>query len=485
MEMKLSKKWLAFPLLILLAWLVHFLVLSLIFPGYYRPLSFHHSDFYIPAAFAYAPEGYFSFSSLINWPRPLFMWFYKFTGYFGHEGSVVWVIFIVFLNSSLTAMLFRKWLDVNFDIKFVVLYCLYCFLLFSAPFFYTFYSQDIGSQLSYLFLVLGAWAFTLVYQSNIFLAACLVFVFSAAALLVKETYILAAGFVAFIWFLLNYKISLPKASAPLVALSMAIAVVAINITRTKSVFVDPKAAQGSSYSMNLEPISVISELLRYMKDGLTPLLILLILIMVICLYKFARDYKLVIVVLAGITFALLSWLPNALLPNHYYPGYSFNGLYVCFATIFVLLKLPVTSLRWRSLMFLLVALVLLTPMTSLKKYNGSRNAWVLEMEAIQVNMLAGFKVATAGLIDEVEPVRVLVEGISSPFHPFAFPLSMYSFEGGSKGLYYFPVSDSSARINTSEGLVNFIDEKDVSIMTYDQVWFFNDSGLLVEIKDNR
>lgn len=479
-----EKKWMAFPLLILLAWVVHFLVLSFIFPGYYRPLSFHHSDFYIPAAFAYAPDGYFSFSTLMNWPRPLFMWFYKFTGYFGHEGSVAWVIGIVFFNTALTALLVKRWLNIPLDKRFIVLYFLYAFLLFSAPFFYTFYSQDIGSQLSYLLFLLAAWSFTLLRQLNIVLAGGLVFIFSLAALLVKETYAISAAFVAFMWFVANLKAGYVRASTPLVALSAAVIAVAINIVRTKSVFVNPDAAQGSSYSMNLELISVAIELFRYIKDGLTPLVIFLILVMILGLYKVTRNYKLSAVVFCGFVFALLSWLPNALLPNHYYPGYSFNGLYVCLATVFVVLKLPTLSLSWRSPLLVMILLVLLTPLTSLKKYNGSRNAWVLAMEEVQTNMLAGFRVASAGLIGEVDPVSILIEGISSPFHPFAFPFSLYSFEGGGNGLYYFPVPESSNRINTSEGLVNFIGAKDVSIMSYDQVWFFDDKGYLVRIERN-
>lgn len=478
----LDKWWIALPLLMLLAWLVHLVVLSFIFPGYYRPLSFHHSDFYIPAAFAYAPDSYFSFSTLLNWPRPLFMWFYKFTGYFGHAGSVAWVICIVFANSALTAMLVRKWLQVPFDKRFIVFYFLYTFLLFSTPFFYTFYSQDIGSQLSYLLLILAAWAFTLLYQPNVVLAGILVFLMSTAALLVKETYIIAAGFIAFVWFLINFKTSLVRAAMPLIALLGAAIVAAVNIFRTKSVFVNPDAAQGSSYSMSLDPISVATELFRYMEDGLAPLIILSVLIAIVWLYRATRNYKLSIIVLGGVVFAMLSWLPNALLPNHYYPGYSFNGLYVCFATIFVLLRLPTMSLKWRSPIMAVMLLVLLTPLTSLKEYNGSRNTWVLEMERIQVNMLAGFKKATAGLVGEANPIRILIKGISSPFHPFAFPFSMYSFEGGHKGIYYFPVPVDSPRINSSEGLVYFINSDDVTVDNFDQIWVFNDDGALVRIE---
>jgi hypothetical protein len=105
------------------------------------PLAFHHSDFYIPASFAYAAGDGYSFFNLLYWPRPLFMWVYKFTGYFGHPGSVAWVVGVVFLSRALTAVLVKRLLGLKIDRNFVLFFALYCFLLFTQPYFYTFYTR--------------------------------------------------------------------------------------------------------------------------------------------------------------------------------------------------------------------------------------------------------------------------------------------------------------------------------------------------------
>jgi hypothetical protein len=468
--------------LMLTAWLVHFLALYFIFPGHYSPLAFHHSDFYIPASFVFAPGDGYSYLNLLSWPRPLFMWVYKFTGYFGHPGSVAWVVGVVFLNCTLTALLAKRLLKLNGGWKFFAFFVFYCFLLFTSPYFYTFYSQDIGSQVSYLFLLIGCYGFLLLSERHLYLGASCVLLLSGCAFMVKETYILAFGFLTFCWFLYYVRTDWKRALAPGVAIFIAGVISVLINFKTKSVFVNPDAEVGTSYHISLEPLSVLKELARYFSEGVTPALILAFGLIIFQLYKGYKNKQLVIAACICFAFAFLSWLPNALLPNHHYEGYSFNGLYVCFLLLFFVLRMMQDNISFKPMQIVLLILVALSPLTSLKKYHGTRNTWVIGMEQIQKNMLAGFSKATAQLVDKPQPVNVLVSGITSPFHPFSFPSSIRSFKGGANANYYFiPPKEFSANLGTKNDLVQFIAAEDQGNYSFDQEWIFDEQGNLLTI----
>lgn len=468
--------------LVLLAWAMHFLSLYFIFPGHYSPLAFHHSDFYIPASFAYAPGDGYSFANLLHWPRPLFMWFYKFTGYFGHAGSVAWVVGIVFLNAALSALLAKHWLKLAFDRNFVFCFALYCFLLFTQPYFYTFYSQDIGSQLSYLLLLSGGLVFFLFSERYLILASVLLFLTSASAFLVKETYFLAFGFIYFCWFIYYIKQQPLRALAPGAAVFVAGVVSALVNLKTKSVFVNLEAEAGSSYQISVDPFSVLKELARYCSEGITPALMLAFGLIIFQVHKVYKNRLLTMGAGLCIVFALLAWMPNALLPNHHFEGYSFNGLYICFLLLFFVLKMIQDNISFRPMLVVLLVLVALSPLTSIKKYHGTRNTWVLAMEQVQKNMLAGFNQATSQLMDAKQPVTVLVTGITSPFHPFGFAQSIRSFPNGANANYIFVVpKEFPGNLGNKIDLVQFISEGDIANYIYDQEWKFDEQGKLVAI----
>ncbi|WP_193747498.1 acyltransferase family protein [Cellvibrio sp. OA-2007] len=466
------------------AWLVHFFALNFVFPGHYSPLAFHHSDFYIPASFAFAPGDGHSFINLLNWPRPLFMWIYKFTGYFGHPGSVAWVVGVVFLNCALTALLAKRLLGLVVDRAFVVFFALYCFLLFTQPYFYTFYTQDIGSQVSYLLLLLGFYSFLLLSERHFYVGTSCVLLFSSCAFLVKETYILSFGFLTFCWFIYYLRTDWKKAIAPGVAIFIAGVISALINFKTKSVFVNPDAASDTSYHISIAPLSVLKELARYASEGIAPALVLAFLLIIFQVHKVYKNKQLTILACVCVAFAFLAWLPNALLPNHHYEGYSFNGLYVCCLLLFFVLKMVQDKISFRPLLIALLVLAVLSPLTSMKRYQGTRNTWVLAMESVQKNMLNGFSKAAAQLIGKPQPVNVLVSGIASPFHPFAFPSSIRSFRGGENANYYFiPPKEFAANLGNKIDLVQFITAEEQGNYHFDQEWKFDDQGNLVEIRE--
>ncbi len=140
------------------------------------------------------------------------------------------------------------------------------------------------------------------------------------------------------------------------------------------------------------------------------------------------------------------------------------------------------NISFRPMLVAIMVLILLSPLTSLKRYSGTRNTWVLAMEEVQKNMLGGFSKATAQLVGRPEPLNVLVSGITSPFHPFAFPQSMRSFNGGQNAIYYFiPPKEFAANLGQKIDLVHFIADEDRDKFHFDQEWKFDDQGNLVEI----
>lgn len=468
--------------LMLVAWFMHFIALYFIFPGHYNPLAYHHSDFYIATSFAYAPEGAFSFSNLLNWPRPFCMWLLKFTGYFGLSGSIAWVVGVVFANAALSALLVKHCLKLNVDRNFILCFALYCWVLFTQPFFYTFYSQDIGSQYSYLLLLCGSIAFIKLEQRQLLLASVLLFVASTCALLVKETYYLAFGLIYLCWFFYYLKQNFLRALAPGLAVFVAGVISALVNFKTKSVFVNLEAEAGSSYQISIQPLSVLKELARYAYEGITPFLIVAFALII---YQLHKSYKNKLLTLAAIVcggFTVMSWLPNALLPNHHYEGYSFNGFYISGLLLFFVLKMVQDKISFKSVLIILLILVVFSPASSIPKYNSTRNTYVVAMEKIQKNIRAGLTKGTSQLKDAKQPVTVLISGISSPFHPFGFPQSIRAFPYGDRANYIFVVpKDFPNNLGTSMDLVKYIAAVDIEKQVYDQEWQFDDQGNLVAI----
>lgn len=470
--------------MVFIAWLVHFIALYFIFPGYYKPLSFHHSDFYTPATLAYALGELFSFTGLLSWPRPLLMEYLKISGYLGHSGSVGLSVLVVFLNVVVTALFARRFLNLKVDKYFILFFILYCYLLFSQPYFYTFYTHDIGSHLSYLLLTLGFFGFYVFHEKHLLPASIFLCVLGSSAFLVKETYIVSVAFLCAFWFFITVKTHLIRSISVGVALLLAALVSLWVNVKTKSVFLDMGAEKGSAYHIDVDFVGVFKELYRYFGHAFTPFAFIVLCVIFVGMYKHYREKNYHWWVLLSGLLAVLAWLPNALLPFHHYEGYSFNGLYICFAVLFFMVKALQDGNSIKKTFYAVLILSLLSPLSSLKKYRDTRNSWVLSMEKVQVNMLAGFKKATAQLQATEKNITVLVSGISAPFHPFASPHSIRSFAGGDKAVYYFVVpKDFPNNVGTTMDLVNFILPEDIHKMNYDQEWIFDDAGNLVSIKN--
>ncbi|AEW01795.1 hypothetical protein A4D02_07265 [Niastella koreensis] len=469
-----------FILFFLVSLLTHVLVLKEIFPGYYRPFTPQHSDFYIAAAFAHSN---LSFYDLLFWPRPVNLLFAKLVGYTGIKGSIASVVVITIANSVFTALLIKKLLNLRANWFLFFSFFLYCYLLYSQPYFYTFYAQDMGAQLAYFLLITGAFIFAFQYKKHFILSSVLFFIFALLAFLSKETYALAALFFAGLWFLWHYKSSVVKALTPGFIIAGSLVISYLIGVLVKSGFIDTNADASSAYHISFNPLIVFREWLSYAREGLNLIHVLIFALIAYLLWSLkSKEFKLAKFLAIGLVLGIcLSWLPNALLPNHHYKGYSFNGAYMLFALLCFLPLFFKISRTGQVLMGLVIAGTLLSPVLNKKKYED--NTWVLIQEETQRNLLAGLNTTIGSLPETKTPYKVLIKGISFPFHPFAFPEALRVYSHAVYGTYDVMLDNPSMTYNTKKDLVTFIHPNDSARVQYDYEWTFGDDGSLLADKN--
>ncbi len=475
-----------FIIFALLAIIVHAIVLKFIFPGYYKPLTPHHSDFYIPAAFANAPnETYYTFLGFLTWPRPIYLMVCKFIGYFGIQGGIAWIIMIVCMNAALSALLIKRFLKLSFSWSLIIIFLGYCLLLFSHPYFYTFYSQDLGAQLSYFFLIIGVHFFYSTYNRSVILSNSLLLFFGLLAFLSKETYGLTALFFTLLWFVYYKKTSFLKAFLPFLMISIAfITAFTVNVL-IKSIFVDLNAAPGGDYHISFNPSIILREWFKYASEAmnLANVAMLGLLTYLVFIYKGENRKQLVYLIVACLSGVVLSLIPNAVLPNHHYKGYSFNGTYILYLCLFFLPILWKEELMRRGVIIVIALLTLISPLVNTGKYKGDVNTWVLIQENNQRNLLAALGPLMKGLNKSAVPQKVLIQGITFPFHPFVYPESVRVFPNSKYGVFDVVNYNPSVQNNVRNDLVAFLKPSDTSLITYDQKWTFDNEGRLTKLEN--
>ena len=471
----------------ILALLIHAIVLKFIFPGYYSPLFPHHSDFYIPVALAHSPDMFFQYKYLGH-SRPLGILFLKLMGFLGIHGAILFTIINVMINCSLSATLLRRIAGIDFGWPFVLGYCLYCYLLFSQPYFYTFYTQDVLSHISYFFLIAGASFFYKWHDSRRVLAYNILFCCSVIAFLCKETYGPAAIVFAFLWWWYYRKGGTATAIAPLLLTGGAlVAVLCFNIM-IKSAFINLEASTTDPYFINLKPGSVFKEFYLYAAEGLNFCNLVMIALIGWLVVVYSRgtdkkgadtkgtDKKMSYLFWGCIVAAICSWIPNALIPNHHNGGYSFNGAYLLYLPIIFVPLLWGQRILVRCLAVVLCMAGLCSPLASPKAYAGQW--WVLEQENTQRNLLHSLDSLMGGLKAAGPGQSILVTGLTMPFYPFHHPMALESFPD-SKLATYDVVNYSLTTKKERDYPVKFVGPADVQLTDYSAVWMFAGNGSLI------
>jgi hypothetical protein len=467
-----------FTMVLLVGFIIHAITLWLVFPGYFDPYWPNHSDFY--GEISLANVG--SYWILLGWPRPLGQIINAWLGQTGVRGYIFLLTCLVVINAVGTVMLFRRFVLASFGstnfVIFLTFGCIpYFFLVFSHPHQYTWAAFDGWAAESYTLLLISV-LFAIKGYSTL-----LIFLTVLAAFLVKETYVLTVLFLAGIWWLGASSEDKPKLLRNLIGVFVAsILAFWINI-RNKSVFISG-GEKPSPYHLSLTPSSICSEFIHYCTEGVALagwiLIALILLLALLNREKLGRATMLVIVLpFAGV----LALLPNSLLPNHHYAGYSWNAVYLLFAPV-LFLHILLTSKLKTALAVSLIVFSFIQPLFLESRYK--LNDWTIEQQIQQKKLLLNL----SKLLGEI-PAKglgtVLVTGLNMPFHPFLhqgevlksfhelgntkFVVVSYANSPKPKGEILIPLDEAK--------LVNFVTSDQARTIKFDQVWTFGSNGRII------
>lgn len=458
-----------------LAFAMHAGVLAWIYPGYYSPFWPHHHDFYIPAALAHSPISYFDFLAM---PRPIGMFFFEVTGHLGIRSAIAVNLLLVMLNCAITAMILRRITALKLNAAFWTCFLLYLFLVFSHPYQYVWSTYDVFSQLSYFLLACAA---MLCLRG---VGISILFGFFVCAFLAKETFALSALFLCMAWWMLAKPRSRPRVMYVSAALGMALGIALVINRINKSPFLGNGAIAGSPYQIDFSIGSMFSEWIRYADEGMSlgAWLFVAVLAFALCLYRRVVGPKLSVLAWALPVAGALAWLPNSVIPNHHYPGYSWNGSYLIYGPALFLGTL--WAIRQWAGMFAVAAscLAIATPALSAARY--SVNEWVLEQQHRQQRLLSELAQRMHQLPSGEH--SILVTGLDFPFSPFDYGYSLLSL-GALDGKHFSVVTyasqgDTSAALEAARKqlpFVQFVTPKDAYRDHFDVIWMFRNDGSLI------
>lgn len=462
-----------------IAFAVHALVLALVFPGYYDPLWPHHSDFYIPAAFANGTElpGDYPIP-----PRPVGVLLLYAAGHLGIRGAIAFTLAVTFVNCAVTATAVRRILGDALDARFVLAYGVYLFLLFTQPHFYTFYTHDALSQYAYALALPAAWfAFRYAATGRLRHLAGIA-AFALLSFLCKETYgpvalVLAAAYAAAAWKRRGARAAL----APAVAIAVTLAVAfAANVLAGFPLSRDPVSA----YQVVLAPASVATQWLRFAGEALNPFSAAVVLLAALATgiaggWRGRRFGLALVLPLA----ALASWIGNAALPHHHIPGYSWNGAYLMFAPVLALAPLvraaPIAALAAGAAWALAIA----SPLLDAADYRS--NGWSLDQEATQRRLLGAIGDLARTTPAGARGQHILVTGLSFPFSPFDYGAALASFprlRDARFDVVTYPFAAAPMPATRRLGPnVRFVPRQRVDVASYDAIWAFFADGTLFAV----
>lgn len=470
-------KYVEFTLALLVGFLIHAASLYLVFPGYYDPFWPNHSDLYGPVAQAMAGD----YLGLLMEPRPVGQVISALFGLAGIRGSIFLITCLVVVNAAGTAMLFRSFipsLNKTKFLHFLIIGCIpYFFLVFSHPYQYSWAVYDSWATASYSLLLV---AVILAIRKYSFI---LVFITVLSAFLVKETYVLSILLLASISYLVASNKDKPKLLRNLIGVIVAVIIAYLVNIQGKSVFISGGGVE-SPYYINFSFRSVFSEVLLYSTEGVSIVgWIYILFLMIIVLASHAKFGKTTFLIMAAPVAGLLALLPNSLLPNHHFSGYSWDAAYLIFSPVLVIVVFIVGRLTY-GLAICLATVSFSQPFFLESRYHS--NDWLMGQQIIQKRLLTSL----SSFFEVVPPKgygNILVTGLTMPFHPFVHGESLRSFHnlGNTKFSVVSYKNQLSPKINIFKtpketNPVVFITPEQARILKFDEVWVFGVDGRIIK-----
>ncbi|SKC81844.1 hypothetical protein SAMN05445504_3195 [Burkholderia sp. CF099] len=445
-------------------------VLEFVFPKYLDPFWPHHSDYYLPAAIAFSPA---KFWDLFTYPRPVGQLFFWVIGHFKTRGAMVVVLCVVAANYAMLVMAVRRVFQIKFNFGFVLSAALFAFLLAAHPYQYQFSTWDAFAQLS-LFLLMLAF-FSVSSGKSWWVSASLVLL----AFLAKETYIVATGFLTFVWWISNS--GRPRYAAPMLLIGGAGALAIVAEHLASSPFTTGVSA-GGPYQIVLSLASISHEWLRYAVEGMNWLSLSVVLLTIITMGVFRGfNSKELLWSVAFPVAGALAWLPNSLLPFHHFEAYSFSGAYLIYLPV-MCLALVMTAPVGAICALIVAGAAVTSPVLSAQAF--ANQSWIVMNQVRQKLFLQTFGGLIKGLSGSDK--TVLVSGINFPYSMFFYRYSVRSLHMPANTHFFVveyenkPVESITKKLNGDhDSVVTFITPQQIDGKKFDEAWLFRDNGSLL------
>jgi len=455
-----------FALTYALSLATYFCVLTIVFPGYFSPLWPHHSDFYMITELANTPG---ASVRILQGARPAGYLFMYVIGMAGLHGAISIIVAICIFNATAVAMFTRRVFSLRFSGAYVVGLIAYFFAIFSSPAFYVFYTHDCLAQASMALLLCGGAIYSNYVARSQATASIILAMLCLLSFLFKETFVLSALTVSMGYALVSKGNFTARLSPFFIVLATAILAL-VHQKATGSPFVSGTG----DYAISIAPGFVLNELSRYIAGIMNWFLAIGLVISGICALidreqRTKHSFLLLVILVAS----FVSLLPNSIIRNHFYLGYSIGATYLLFS-IFLLPFAVHVGRHYGLLAMSTASMVLLSPVGHSSSYKA--NQWVLLQEATQRNLLKAISENISSLPSS-RSSRVLVSGITFPFSPFSRPKSLAEFIGN-RSVRFDVVSYFEKALPSSIESVTFVHPDSVDPGVYDMVIALNMDGTL-------
>ncbi|MCD1259517.1 hypothetical protein B5M42_011815 [Paenibacillus athensensis] len=466
--MKSNSSFISLFKIAILIFVCYYLCLKFIYPGYFDPSVPYHADNYVyyTSAIDFHIGG-----DLFKQTRFVSTIVMSLFADFNFQVFNLCLIGIVLLNIGLT-IYFVKLLSGKTKLSMVFVF-IYLISIFAHPEFYSNYWFDIYNTIAYFFMIntLIAW---LKYKSDQrFIFKILPFVTIFLCFFSKETYVLV---LLFFW---GYQWFYEKEYRRYLSLLILYTIFMYGLVFfqssfiTNSPFINSEANNQDTYYISVNPISIVKTYWFYLKHFTNPFT-LVTLIAAFAINFMAKTNWNKMILLFGM--GLLTYAPNAVLPNHLFNFYAWLAAPLSFSLIMLVEETYFSHRLFnrRSLMVGAAILAFLSIVWNHRSYHSQTSVWILSQEQINRHMLNNFPF----IQQQIQPGdHVLVIGATSSFNPFkASKFIDRSFNHIHKSYWTIGVTNES-----EEKAGTYISKKTlehIHIQDYDKIFVFDEKGYL-------
>lgn len=458
---------------------IYMLALIYIFPGYFDPLWPQTIDFYSALMIAnsqHTPWGHL-FSA-----RPAGFLALDAFGRLGLHAQLVPYLAMTLINTSITAILLYRALNISLGIASVVAFSAYALLIYSHPAFYVAYLHDVWATQSYLFFAL-AMCCLVGSRLHPWIALVPFGILVALAALTKETYYVTFCVIISLWAVLQPPAKRYYAIASaLTAFGILLATAAISRYVIASPFYGVGAAPASDYVGTANLAVIGKEWLTYAQESFTPATAAIVAATLLLGLLLIPGYRGKLLLIGTCTAGLVAWLPNSTLPNHHTVEYSWNGSYLIFAPVLLAAQWQIRNHAIMAVAMGSIALfAVLSPFVVANPYAKAAH-WQAQ-ETVQRKILRGIASAQAETGPHACDDRILVSGLTPSFTPFDQGAAIEAITGKCLSFDVISYRPRPQPVFWSRlyPRIHFVRPSELTLASYSVAWIFKQDGSLLSV----